>query len=274
MSNSKGNEKVVAFVLYAGVSLLEHTAAYAMGRSYLMSRSPRYAVMTVAESTDPLDTDTPLRILPARSFADVPRPDILYVMGAGGLSPLYALKSRALIDYVRNSASTASLVVGISSGALLLAAAGLLQGRKAATHWAYARLLERLGVQYVQDRWVEDGSIITTAGGTAGMDVGLELTARRISPGIARTQQLMAEYDPEPLFGGIDWPKVDYDALVPELVRRRETLHTALAGCPQVLAAVEDWILAADKRTPVHIPAQQNNDFILPGLSEDQQVKR
>ena len=244
--------KTIAYLVYPGVSLLELTGSYAIGQSFLISRKDQYSVTTVAERAGPLETDTPLGIVPGKTFAELPHPDLLFVMGGGGLAALFALESDALLDYVRQAVDTAGLVVGVSSGALILAAAGLLQGNPAATHWAYARLLEHLGVEYAGKRWVQDGKFITTSGGTAGIDMGLELVAERVSRRLARLQQLFLEYDPEPLFGPVDWSQVDFDALAPVLVENREKLRQALARQPQVLAAVEAWLAEAAQKGVIH----------------------
>jgi transcriptional regulator GlxA family with amidase domain len=87
----------------------------------------------------------------------------------GGAATVAAMQDQALVGYVRSAAATAELVGATGNGALLLAA-GLLEGRRAAVHWAYAELLESLGVTVVRERWVEDGRFLTAAGGSAGID--------------------------------------------------------------------------------------------------------
>jgi transcriptional regulator GlxA family with amidase domain len=82
----------------------------------------------------------------------------------------------AIRAYLRRAADTAPVVGSVCTGALVLAAAGLLEGRQATTHWAYHRLLERLGATYLPQRWVEDGTFITSAGVSAGIDMALALS--------------------------------------------------------------------------------------------------
>jgi transcriptional regulator GlxA family with amidase domain len=109
-------------------------------------------------------------------------------------------------------------VVGsVCTGALVLAAAGLLEGRPATTHWAYHRLLERLGATYLPQRWLEDGKFITSAGVSAGIDMALALVARLTDEPTARRVQVAIEYDPHPPFGGIDWGQVNRDIYEPML---------------------------------------------------------
>jgi transcriptional regulator GlxA family with amidase domain len=233
MSGSK--DKTIAFVAYPGVTLLDLVCTY--GGGTLLTKAG-YRVTTVAENLDAIETDTPMAILPDKTFEQVPRPDILFVMG-GGIATLFAIGDEALMGYVQAAARTASLVVGVSQGALILASAGLLDGQEATTHWAYRGLLERLGARYIQRRWVENGKTITTAGGSAGLDMGLKLVAQLVNRKSAKLMQLFAEYDPHPPFGGIDWVSVDPDALGPMLAGRLLELREALAHRPAVLAAVE-----------------------------------
>lgn len=116
-----------------------------------------------------------------------------------------------MLNYVRSAAKTAQIVGSTGNGALVLAAAGLLTGRRAATHWAYRELLESLGVTYAQQRWVRDGKFNTSAGGSAGIDMTLHLLARLKSKSAAKLAQLFIEYDPQPPFGGIDRSRMDTD---------------------------------------------------------------
>jgi transcriptional regulator GlxA family with amidase domain len=96
-------------------------------------------------------------------------------------------------------------VVGSTgNGALVLAAAGLLSGRRAAVHWAYREQLARLGAIPAHEMWLADGKFLTAAGGTAGIDAMLHLVARFGGESRSRLAQLGTEYDPEPPFGGID----------------------------------------------------------------------
>jgi transcriptional regulator GlxA family with amidase domain len=133
----------------------------------------------------------------------VPEPFALVVPGAGAAAPA-AMENPALLSYVRSAAARAEVVGSTGNGALILAAAGLLDGRRAAVHWAYADLLESRGARFVPDRWVDDGRFMTAAGGTAGMDMMLALLARLKNESGARLAQLFMEYDPEPPFGPPD----------------------------------------------------------------------
>ena len=126
-----------------------------------------------------------------------------------------ALADKALISYVRSAGNSAELVCSVCTGALILAVAGLLEGRNATTHWAFAKQLERLGAHYIPERWVESGRAMTSAGISAGIDMSLQLVSRLAGETVARQVQLVLEYDPTPPLGGIDWEELDRDMLDP-----------------------------------------------------------
>jgi transcriptional regulator GlxA family with amidase domain len=139
----------------------------------------------------------------------------------------------ALRGYLRQVAGTASVVASVCTGAMILAAAGLLEGRNATTHWSHHRLLERLGATYRPERWVEDGKVITSAGVSAGIDMALALVARLTDEPTARMVQLWIEYDPQPPFGGINWDQIDRDMAEPQVA---QWVRTQLADRPELLA--------------------------------------
>ncbi len=126
------------------------------------------------------------------------------------------MKDASVLAYVRSAAETAELIGSTGNGALVLAAAGLLKERRAATHWAYGELLESLGAKYAQERWVEDGKFLTSAGGSAGIDMGLYLASRLTDEATAQRVQLAIDYDPQPPLERIDWAHV---GLLPSAVR-------------------------------------------------------
>jgi transcriptional regulator GlxA family with amidase domain len=144
-----------------------------------------------------------------------------------------AAGSEAILDYVRSAAETAQVCASVCTGALILAAAGLLEGRPATTHWAYWRLLEKLGARYVpEQRWVEDGKFLTSAGVSAGIGMALHLTERLTDESTARMVQLGIEYDPKPPLGGIQWSGVDRDIYAPVIAQQ---LQATLADKPELL---------------------------------------
>ena len=205
--------KLLAFPVYPGVTPLDLVGPLTVLRN--LYGTP-YRTVVVGERREQLETDTALRVLPAATFAEVPQPFAVVVPG-GGAATVAAMQDQALVGYVRSAAATAELVGATGNGALLLAAAGLLEGRRAAVHWAYAELLESLGATVVPERWVEDGRFLTAAGGSAGIDMMLALLARWKSRSGAQLAQLFMEYDPEPPFGPLD--PAGGDAELAELLR-------------------------------------------------------
>ena len=165
------SNKTVAFVLYPGLTPLD-----LIGPLQVMSgleaveealgSSDRHHVVVVAERLDAFPTDTPVRIAASTTLHDIPAPDVILVPG-GGAPTLRQLANPVLLDYLREADRNAEVVASVCTGSLLLAGAGLLQGRPATTHWAYRKFLDRLGARYVAERWVEDGRYLTGAGVSA-----------------------------------------------------------------------------------------------------------
>jgi transcriptional regulator GlxA family with amidase domain len=196
-----GREKLLAFPVYPGVTPLD-----LIGPLTLLATpgigGVRYRPVVVAERAEPLATDTPLQLLPAAAFAEVPDPWAVIVPG-GGAAAMAAAEDEALLAYVRSATAAAEVVGSTGNGALVLAAADLLRGKRAAIHWAYAELLEKLGAIPAEQRWLADGRLHTAAGGTAGIDMTLPLLARLRGMTVARFGQLSLEYDPQPPFGRV-----------------------------------------------------------------------
>ena len=191
-----------------------------------------YRTVVVGQRTDRVPTDTALQVVPAATFAEVPAPFAVIVPG-GGPATVAAMADEALVGYVRTAAATAQLVGATGNGALVLAAAGLLTGQRAAAHWAYAEQLQRLGVTWVPERRVEDGRFLTAAGGAAGIDAMLALLARLRSRSAAQLAQLFMEYDPEPPFGPLGPDRGDPELAALLRAPRRRTAHTGQPADPR-----------------------------------------
>jgi transcriptional regulator GlxA family with amidase domain len=207
-----GNGKVLAFPVYPGVTPLDLIGPLTVLNTPGIGGA-RYRTVVVGERAQHLSTDTPLGLLPTATFAEVPDPWAVIVPG-GGAAISAAAEDEQLLSYVRSAAAAAEVVGATGNGALVLAAAGLLRGRRAAIHWAFAEPLAELGAIPVPDRWSADGRLQTAAGGTAGIDMALPLLARLRGRPMARFAQLSAEYDPQPPFG-----RVGPDATDDELAR-------------------------------------------------------
>ena len=211
-------QKLIAVVLYPGMTALDLVGSME-ALIWFHVRSP-YRLVTVAEGIEPIQTDTPLKMVPNRAFWEVERPFGLLVPG-GGAAALEAGRNETLRRYVQTAGESAALVASIGTGSLILAQAGLLEGRQATTHWAYADQLQELGIRYTRQRWVEDGKFITASGVTAGIDLGIYLMGKLTSVAKARNSQLIIEYDPQPPFGGIDWDRVDRETAGAGRIARR-----------------------------------------------------
>lgn len=236
-SKSEG-ERQIAVVVYPGLTLLDLIGTVSALSGLGMKTGLR--TVTVGTRQAPTETDTPMRVIPQATFDDVPHPFGVIVPGGAGACAIAAMGDERLVAYVRAAAATAEVVGSVGSGALILAAAGLLAGRQATTHWAYRRILENLGATYVPRRWVEDGKLITAAGTSGGIDMALHLVAKYRDRRSARQVQLWIEYDPQPPFGPLDQRAIDEDedALAPTLARHQAELERALAHRPDLLAAV------------------------------------
>ena len=233
----EATHRTIAFVLYPGLTILDLAGPLEVFGSFVDSAASaglpeRYEIAVVAESLEPMATDTPLGITANKTFAEVPHPFAVFVPG-GAAPTVRALMNDALLDYLRSTAQTAEIVGSICTGAILLAGAGLLEGRRATTHWSFHGVLDRMGASYVPDRWVEDGKFVTAAGVSAGIDMALHVVGRLGGAAVEREVQLIVEYDPQPPLGPIDWGSVDRDSLAPWV---DGVLRDSLAERPDLLA--------------------------------------
>ncbi len=188
-----------------------------LGPFEVLARAPDCQAELVWKDLDPIRGDTGLRILPDRTFADAPQYDVIVVPGGPGQTPL--MEDAEVLRFLRGQALGAELVTSVCTGSLLLAAAGLLQGRKATSHWLSIDQLALFGVEIVPDRVVVDGDRITGAGVTSGLDFAFTVLAALRGEQAAQALQLMLEYDPAPPFQS-GHPRVADPALV-EQVRQK-----------------------------------------------------
>ncbi len=197
------DKKTIAFVVYPGLTSLDMVGPLTV-LDGLASTLPEYRTVVVGETKEPIATDNPLRIAASHTYEEVPSPFAVLVPG-GAAPTLKALADKKLIDYVRDAAAGAELVTSVCTGSLVLGEAGLLDGRRATTHWMFRDLLRAFGAEPVAERWVEDGNVITAAGVSAGIDLALHLVQRLAGTDVARSLQFIIEYDPEPPLGKLDW---------------------------------------------------------------------
>ncbi|MCP9951024.1 DJ-1/PfpI family protein [Actinomadura madurae] len=130
-------------------------------------------------------------------FEDVPSPDVLLVPG-GNITREMARQGDPVIDWVRSAHEHTTYTTSVCTGSLLLGAAGLLQGKKATTHWLAYDELRKYGAEPTEQRVVFQGKIVTGAGVSAGIDLALEVIARLSGAETAQSAQLLLEYDPQP----------------------------------------------------------------------------
>ncbi|WP_226487311.1 DJ-1/PfpI family protein [Streptomyces parvulus] len=173
------------------------TALDAVGPYETLGRLPDAETVFVAERTGPVRTDTGNLALTAdRTLADVPAPDIVVVPGGPGQTP--QMENEPLLDWLRTADTTSTWTTSVCTGSLLLAAAGLLRGRRATSHWLALEHLRRFGAEPTGERVVTDGKYVTAAGVSSGIDMGLTLLGRIAGDDHARAVQLLTEYDPQP----------------------------------------------------------------------------
>ncbi|MCC8452059.1 DJ-1/PfpI family protein [Streptomyces rochei] len=173
------------------------TALDAVGPYETLGRLPDAETVFVAEQAGPVRTDTGNLALTAdRTLADVPAPDIVVVPGGPGQTP--QMENAVLLDWLRAADATSTWTTSVCTGSLLLAAAGLLKGRRATSHWLALDVLGRFGAEPTGERVVTDGKYVTAAGVSSGIDMGLTLLGRIAGDDHARAVQLLTEYDPQP----------------------------------------------------------------------------
>ncbi|MEU9984480.1 DJ-1/PfpI family protein [Streptomyces sp. NPDC050856] len=190
-------KRPVLVVLFDGVQSLDVTGPVEVfaGASRL-SGEPVYPIRTASLDGSPVRTTSGLRLAADGSLADAWRlpPHTLLVPGGEGTRA----PDPRLIEWLRAHAPRAERLLSVCTGALLLAAAGLLDGRRATTHWLSMDQLKALGAEPTGERVVLDGKYVTAAGVSSGIDMALHLVGRVAGDETAQTVQLMTEYDPQP----------------------------------------------------------------------------
>ncbi|WP_230194090.1 DJ-1/PfpI family protein [Streptomyces coriariae] len=182
----------IAVVVYDRFTALDVVGPYEM-----LSRAPGAEIVFVSEESGPVRTETGfLAVTADRALSEVPAPDVVIVSGGPGQSAL--MEHEPLLDWLRTADATSTWTTSVCSGSLLLAAAGLLEGRRATSHWLALDRLAEFGVEPTGERVVFDGKYVTAAGVSSGIDMGLALLGRIAGDDHARSVQLGTEYDPQP----------------------------------------------------------------------------
>ncbi len=175
------------------------TALDAVGPYEVLSRLPDAKVTFVAEHAGPIRTDTrQLTLLAEATIDELASPEIVLVPGGPGQVAL--MDGGHTHEWLRAADATSTWTASVCTGSLILAAAGLLEGKRATSNWQALEALGGFGVQVIPERVVFDGKYVTSAGVTAGIDMALSLTAKIAGDQVAQAIQLGIEYDPEPPF--------------------------------------------------------------------------
>lgn len=184
----------IGFLIYPGVSQLD-----VMGPYQILAFPQNTQVHLIWKTLSPIESDEGLTLVPTTTLANCPCLDVICVPG-GGIGQVEVMKSSEILNFLKQQGATAQYVTSVCSGSMILAAAGLLHGYKAACHWAVRNQLAMLGVDVVAERVVIDRNRVTGAGVTSGIDFGLTLLGLLCGEDVAKMTQLMMEYDPQPPF--------------------------------------------------------------------------
>jgi putative intracellular protease/amidase len=205
------------------IALFEQvTALDAIGPFEVLQRLPGAEVRFVGHRKGEVRTDNGfLGLMVDNTFDEVAQPEIILIPGGVGTRAL--VHDAVILDWIRNAHETSEFTTSVCTGSLLLAAAGLLKGRKATTHFSARPLLLRYGATPSEDRVVQEGKIITAAGVSSGIDMALYLAEQVADSTTAKALQLMIEYDPQPPHDAGALHKVDAAVLarVQELAQLR-----------------------------------------------------
>lgn len=218
---------LIGMLLFPNLTQLDLTGPYEV-----FSRLPGATVHLLWKELAPVRSDKGLVLLPTTSFATAPATyDILFVPGGPGQIEL--MTDDVVLSFLRAQAATARYITSVCTGSLVLAAAGLLQGKRATCHWTSIDQLPLLGAIAVAERVVRDGNIISGAGVTSGIDFALAVAAEVAGRDVAEDIQLSIEYDPAPPFAAGSpsrWPR---DVVVGKLDRIRSFLDRRRAATLQ-----------------------------------------
>ena len=223
-------EPVIVFALFPGVTQLDFT-----GPHEVFSALPGATVIMASVAGGTIEATGGMTFAGLRRLADIPECDVVCVPGGRGATD-NAISDEAFLNELRRLAATARFVTSVCTGALLLGAAGLLRGKRAATHWAWRELLVPFGAIPDAARVVRDGNVITGGGVTAGIDFALSVVAELSGPEIAQAIQLQIEYAPEPPFdAGV--PETAPPAILSRVRERMAGMAAKRRGAVEAAAA-------------------------------------
>lgn len=184
----------IGLLIFPGMTQLDMTGPY-----QVLAMLPNTHIHLLWKTLEPVTSYEGMTILPTTTFDNCPDLDVLCVPG-GEMGCVDMMRDRQVLQFLRHKGETAQFITSVCTGSLILAAAGLLQGYRAACHWAFRDQLALLGVEVGTQRVVIDRNRITGGGVTAGIDFGLVLAAQLCGEEMAKTLQLLLEYNPAPPF--------------------------------------------------------------------------
>jgi cyclohexyl-isocyanide hydratase len=199
----------IGFLLFPGLTQLDLAGPFEV-----FARLDGVEIHVLWKTQEPVAADSGLQLLPTATLAVCPPLDLVCVPGGPGVAEL--IRDMEVLAFLRRMAETAGYVTSVCTGSLVLGAAGLLEGRRAACHWLSRPLLAEFGAEPVAQRVVVDGPVITGGGVTAGIDFALAVVAELRGRRAAEAIQLAIEYDPHPPFDAGSPDRADAD-LVAEL---------------------------------------------------------
>ena len=234
-AQTKSGTTRIQMLVYPGMTLQD-----LVGPLQVWSSWPGAEIQFAWKNTGPVLTDSGLPVVATTSFADAwATPDILFA--PGGLLPTFDLLEDAeVIEFLRSRGERANWVTSVCTGAVLLGAAGLLRGYRAATHWFARDSLALFGATPSNERWVIDRNRATGGGVTAGIDFGLAVLSHLATPDLARVVQLALEYSPQPPFRSGTPEEAAPQTLA--------TLRTMWGG--KVGERIQSRVVAASQRLP------------------------
>ena len=202
------------------------TALDAVGPYEVLSRLPDSELTFVGYEVGPVRTDNERLAMHADAvLEDIPEPDVIVVPGGWGTRAL--LDDERILSWIRHAHEHSQWTTSVCTGSLLLGAAGVLDGLDATSHWLELDALAGFGASPTGRRVVEQGKVITAAGVSSGIDMGLTLAAKIAGDEFAKTIQLLIEYDPEPPFDSGSTGKAAPELV--ETIRRLAADHQATA---------------------------------------------
>jgi len=183
----------IAILLFDDITALD-----AVGPYEVLASLPDAEIRMVARHPGPKRAAGGLGLVADHALSAVPDPDIIVIPGGDGVQAV--MNDEDVLEWLRAAHATSRYTTSICTGALILGAAGLLQGLKATTHWRHRDRLRQFGARPVDRRYVVEGKIITAAGISAGIDMALHLVRLIADDTMAQKVQLRLEYDPHPPF--------------------------------------------------------------------------